>query len=196
MSSAVKESWFEALVGLGVILLALWFVQFAAARTGGRVGTGDYELRARFPNVGGVAVGTDVRVSGLKVGAVRAVTLDPKTFNAEVRFTVNGDVKLPKDSSAAITSQGLLGGSFIALVPGGAPEMLKPGEVITDTQGAADLMGLIGSVVNRSGGGAASGGAPAPAASPPPAPAAAAANGIPPETAVEPAVEPAAAPAK
>jgi phospholipid/cholesterol/gamma-HCH transport system substrate-binding protein len=79
-----------------------------------------------------------------------------------VTLTVDKAVKLPLDSSAAITSEGLLGGSFIALVPGGDPEHLAPGDEITDTQGATDLMGLIGSVINRSGSEApASGSAPA-----------------------------------
>jgi phospholipid/cholesterol/gamma-HCH transport system substrate-binding protein len=60
-------------------------------------------------------------------------------------------LKLPVDSSAAITSEGLLGGNFISLTPGADGVMLKPGEEIIETSGAADLMGLIGSVVNRSG---------------------------------------------
>ncbi len=121
-----------------------------------------YELVARFPNVTGVSVGTDVRVSGMKVGRVIAQELDPATWQAVLRLAIDRKVSLPADSSAAITSEGLLGGSFIALIPGGEEERLGPGDEIIDTQGATDLMGLVGAVINRTG------------AAPPPAPAPAA----------------------
>lgn len=110
-----------------------------------------YELVARFPNVTGVSVGTDVRVSGLKVGRVVAQELDPATWQAVVRLAIDRRVTLPADSAAAITSEGLLGGTFIALMPGGDSERLAPGDEILETQGATDLMGLVGAVINRTG---------------------------------------------
>ena len=151
MSSSLKENWLEALVGLLVIAVAAWFVTYAYARTSGNVGSGSYELTARFPNASGVSEGTDVRVSGLKIGTVTGLKLDPKTFQAIARFSLDSAVRLPSDSTAAITSQGILGGSYISLVPGGDTQMLKAGAEITDTQGSTDLMGLIGSYINRSG---------------------------------------------
>jgi phospholipid/cholesterol/gamma-HCH transport system substrate-binding protein len=155
----LKDHVAEALAGLAVLAVALWFLFFALGQTGS--GGGDrYPLTARFPNASGIAVGSDVRVSGLKVGTVTGQTLDPASFQAVLTLSVDRALKLPADSSAAITSEGLLGGSFIALVPGGDPEALRPGDEITDTQGATDLMGLIGAVINRSGGD------PAPAAPP------------------------------
>ncbi len=156
MSSSLKENWLEALVGLLVIGVAAWFVTYAYARTSGARGSdGSYELSARFPNATGVSEGTDVRVSGLKVGTVTGLKLDPKTFQAIARFSLDAAVKLPTDSTAAITSQGILGGSYISLVPGGDTAMLKPGAEIIDTQGSTDLMGLIGGYINRSGSSAA-----------------------------------------
>ncbi|WP_448581416.1 outer membrane lipid asymmetry maintenance protein MlaD [Thermaurantiacus sp.] len=133
-----------------MVLLAGWFLMFAWNRSGGGVGD-SYELIARFPNVAGVSVGTEVRVSGLKVGRVVAQELDPDTWQAVVRLAIDRKVSLPADSAAAITSEGLLGGTFIALMPGGDSERLMPGDEITDTQGATDLMGLVGSVINRTG---------------------------------------------
>lgn len=135
-----------------MLLVAGWFLVFAWNRSGSAVAD-SYELVARFPNVTGVSVGTDVRVSGMKVGRVVAQELDPKTWQAVVRMAIDRRVSLPVDSSAAITSEGLLGGSFIALMPGGEEEKLAPGDEIVDTQGATDLMGLVGAVINRSGGG-------------------------------------------
>lgn len=164
MSSLIRDHLGEALAGLAVLAIAGGFLAFALDRTG-TGGSGSYELTARFPNASGITVGSDVRVSGLKVGTVTAQRLDPASFQAIVTMAVDRNVELPADSSAAITSEGLLGGSFIALVPGGDAERLRPGDEITDTQGATDLMGLIGSVINRSGDAAA-----APGATPSPAP--------------------------
>ena len=71
---------------------------------------------------------------------------------------IDKDLQLPLDTSAAITSEGILGGNYLALAPGGDTEMLRPGDEITDTQGAVDMMSLIGSVINRTGAAQADGG--------------------------------------
>lgn len=151
MRALFKENVIEALVGLLVVVVAVWFVAFAYDRTAaGGAGSG-YVVTARFPNATGVSVGTDVRVSGIKIGTVTSQRLDPKTFQAVLQLRVADDVKFPTDSSAAITSEGILGGSYIALTPGGDTQMLKPGDEISDTQGAQDLMALMGQFINRSG---------------------------------------------
>ena len=147
MRTLLKDNVIEALVGLVVLLVAVGFVVFAYQRT--NAGTaGGYTIAARFPNATGVSAGTDVRVSGMKVGTVLASRLDEKTFQAVLDLSIDPKVKLPVDSSAAITSGGLLGGNYISLTPGGDPATLKPGDEITDTQGATDLMGLIGGYIN------------------------------------------------
>lgn len=152
MRALFKDNVVEALVGLLVVMVAVWFVGTAYARTSAGGGSG-YLLSARFPNATGINVGTDVRVSGIKIGKVETQRLDPKTFQAVVQLRVAGDVRFPTDSSAAITSEGILGGSYVALSPGGDTTMLNPGDEIVDTQGAQDLMGLMGSIINRSGSG-------------------------------------------
>src|SRR5438445_331736 len=76
-------------------------------------------LVAKFDRIDGLSVGSDVRVAGVKVGSISATAVDPKTFQANVAFTVQPSLKIPRDSSAEVTSDGLLGGKFIALVPGG-----------------------------------------------------------------------------
>lgn len=151
MQSTLRENWLEALVGLGVILLAGWFVLFAYGRTANGGGGARYEVVARFANATGVTAGTDVRVSGLKVGSVTGSSLDPKNYQALVTIALDDTVKLPIDSSAAITQQGILGGTYLSLTPGVETEVIAPGGEITDTQGSVDLMGLIGSAVNRTG---------------------------------------------
>lgn len=151
MKGLLRENSGEALVGLLVVLLAAWFVWFAWMRTGGGEKSGSIHVTALFPNAAGVTVGTDVRVSGLKIGSVTGQKLDPESYQVAVTLAIDPTVKIPADSSAAITSEGLLGSTFIALLPGGATMPLKDGDTITDTQGAIDLMGIVGQFINRSG---------------------------------------------
>lgn len=151
MKSVLRENGAEALAGLLVVLLAVWFAWFAWERTGGGGASNAIHVTAIFPNATGVSVGTDVRVAGLKVGTVATQALDPQSYQVDVTLAIDPAVKIPKDSSAVISSEGLLGSSFIALQPGGDPATLKDGDTIVDTQGAIDMMSLIGQFINKSG---------------------------------------------
>lgn len=152
MRALFKDNIIEALVGLVVVLVAVGFVSFAYSRTQAGAAGDAYVLKARFSNIAGVSPGTDVRVAGIKVGTVTRQSLDPASFQAMVELGIDRALQLPIDSSAAVTTEGLLGGTYVSLTPGGDSVMLKPGEEITETSGAADLMSLVGSIVNRSGG--------------------------------------------
>jgi phospholipid/cholesterol/gamma-HCH transport system substrate-binding protein len=149
IKSLFRENAGEALVGLLVVLLAAWFVIFAWDRTGGGTKAGSIRIIALFPNASGVTAGTDVRVSGIKVGSVTSLALDPQSYQVKVHIALDPAVKLPADSSASITSEGLLGNTFVAFTPGGSPTPLKNGDTITDTQGSMDLMALIGQFINK-----------------------------------------------
>ena len=166
MKTLFRENIAEALIGLLVVVLAVWFVLFAWGRTGGGEKAGAVRVTALFPNASGVSVGTDVRVAGLKIGSVSDQKLDPQSYQVAVTLALDPAVKLPADSSAAITSEGLLGGTYIALTPGGAEAKLKGGDTITDTQGAMDLMALIGQFINKPAAPAAGDGGAAPATAP------------------------------
>jgi phospholipid/cholesterol/gamma-HCH transport system substrate-binding protein len=157
--SLFKENAAEALIGLLVVLIALWFGWTTWQRTGGGRVRNAIEVKALFPSATGVNVGTDVRVAGIKVGQVANVSLDPKTFQAEVTLALDPNVKIPDDSSAVVASEGILGGTYMGLMPGGSPTPLKNGDMILDTQGSTDLMSLVGQFINKSGGSAPAGGA-------------------------------------
>lgn len=150
MRMILKENIVEALIGVLVVAVAAWFVAFAYGRTGGGAGDG-YHITALFNNASGVGVGTDVRVAGMTVGRVTAVTLDPQTWQAKLTLGIDRKVKLPADSSAAITSEGIMGGQFIAMMPGGDTAMMKDGDQVIETQGSVDLMGMIGQFINQTG---------------------------------------------
>ena len=152
MRSLLRENVGEALVGLFVVVFAAWFIWFAWGLTGGGDKAGAIHVTALFPNSTGINVGSDVRVAGMKVGTVTEQALDPQTFQVKVRLALDPAVKLPADSSAAITSEGFLGATFVSLVPGGDTAPLKDGDTIADTQGAMDLMSMVGQFINKSGG--------------------------------------------
>lgn len=140
----MAENRTEILAGAAVLAAAIGFLVYAGRETGATTGAGDsYELVASFRSVEGVRVGTDVRLAGVKVGTVTALELNPQTFFADARLSVQANVLLPEDSAALISSEGLLGGNFVELVPGGALDNLTPGAEIEDTQGAVSVISLM-----------------------------------------------------
>jgi phospholipid/cholesterol/gamma-HCH transport system substrate-binding protein len=142
----------ETLIGAVVVAVAVLFLIFAY-RSSGANNLGGYELTARVARVDGIAVGTDVKLSGIKVGEVSALSLDPKDYLVVVHMMLHDDVKIPTDSSLMVTSSGLLGSSYLSISPGGSDKMLAAGDRIRNTQGSIDLMSLL----SRFAGGAAGG---------------------------------------
>jgi phospholipid/cholesterol/gamma-HCH transport system substrate-binding protein len=156
----------ETLIGAAVIIIAVVFVIFTYRTTGsGRMD--GYELTAKMVRVDGLAAGTDVKVGGVKVGTIKALTLGPD-YLVTVHLDIHSDVKVPDDSSLVVTSSGLLSGSYLSIQPGGSDKMLAAGGTIKNTQGAIDMMGLLNKFVNSSSSGSSSGSStPAPAPSQP-----------------------------
>jgi phospholipid/cholesterol/gamma-HCH transport system substrate-binding protein len=128
-------------------------------------------VTAEFDNVAGVNTGTDVRLAGIKVGTVVNQSLNPDNYQAVVTMTIDPKVKLSDDTTAKITSEGLLGSNFVALDPGGSETLLADGGQIINTQGAVDIWTLISKAMfegKGSGGGDTGGGGDKPAETPPP----------------------------
>lgn len=142
----MKNNLVEALIGAAVLAFAAGFFMFTYSRTD--VGTiGGYELVAKFNRIDGLDVGADVRMSGIRVGSVLSQTIDGTSYQAIVRFTVENKLQLPVDSSAKISSDGLLGGKYLSIAPGGMDEYLEQGDELEFTQGSVDLYDLIGQAV-------------------------------------------------
>ncbi len=150
--SSTRGHFFEAGVGLVVVIVSAWIVYAFLDRTATGAGGDAIQITGYFPNVSGINVGTDVRVAGLSVGEVTRIELSPDDYQAAVHMAIDADTGLPNDSSAAISSEGILGGSYISLLPGASPDPMQDGDVILDTQGALDMTSIIGSVINDSGG--------------------------------------------
>ena len=132
--------------GTAVLVVAAGFLAYAVANTG-RGGGGGTMLTARFDNAGALPAGAEVRIAGVPVGRVVDSTIDAKTFQAVVRFTIQPTIKLPSDSSATVSTGGLLGSPFLSLAPGGSETDLKDGGQVTITQGATNLEDLLGKFI-------------------------------------------------
>jgi phospholipid/cholesterol/gamma-HCH transport system substrate-binding protein len=149
----MSENTTEIAVGAGVLALALGVLVYAGQVTGFSAGSDDrYTLTASFRSAEGVAVGTDVRLAGVKVGSISDLTLNYDNFRAEAALSLDRDLILPDDTAAMIASEGLLGGNFIELVPGGSAFNFEDGQVIADTQGSVSLINLLLKFVTASGG--------------------------------------------
>lgn len=134
----------EVLTGAGVLVIAAAFLIYMA-QVGGLTtgGTGDATYTASFRSAEGIGVGTDVRLAGVKVGSVLDMALDPATFRAETVLSVDPEVQLPEDTAIVISTEGLLGGSFVELLPGGSAFTLDPGSEIVDTQSSVSVVQLL-----------------------------------------------------
>lgn len=133
----------EILAGGAVLAAAIGFVIYAAQGVGLAGADGTYDLKASFRSVEGITLGSDVRMAGVKVGTITAIDLNPATYFADATVSVQDSLLLPDDSAILISSEGLLGGNFIELVPGGSDTNLQPGAEIEDTQGSVSLITLL-----------------------------------------------------
>ena len=137
----------EVLIGAAVLVIAAGFLAFAVAHSG-RASSSGYKLRAQFDHVDGLTDGADVRIAGVKVGSVIAMNIDPKTFLAEVTFTVRDGLLFCRRTPAPeITSESLLGGKYLNLSPGGDEKDLAAGGTITITQSSISIEQLLGKFI-------------------------------------------------
>jgi phospholipid/cholesterol/gamma-HCH transport system substrate-binding protein len=143
----------EVLVGAAVLAGAIGFAVFAGQSTGVSTPGGEgYTLEASFRSIEGISVGTDVRLAGVKIGTVTGMELNPETYRADTTVSIRDTVAIPDDSAIVVSSEGLLGGNFIEIMPGGSPFMFEPGDTISDTQGAVSLISLFLKFVSGDGG--------------------------------------------
>ncbi len=141
-----RNNYFEIIVGTFVLICAAWFFfnSFKSAKI--RTNSG-YLVMAKFDDAGGIESGSDVKISGVKVGFVENFNLDAQTFRAILQLNIDNAVKLPLDTSAKIVSSGLLGEKYVELNPGGDEENLKNGEEIQYTQSSVNFEQLLGKFI-------------------------------------------------
>lgn len=136
----------ETVMGAVVLLVAGLFVFFAYDMAQVQTTSG-YTVNATFSRIGGLTSGSDVRISGIKVGTVTDTRLDPKTYYADVTLSIEPGVELPSDTVASVSSEGLLGGKYVRLEPGQAKERIADGGSITKTQDYRTLEDQVGDII-------------------------------------------------
>lgn len=140
----MSENRLEIAMGAAVLAVAIGFLVYAGQIAGVQAtGRDGYALNASFRSAEGISVGTDVRLAGVKIGAVSGMELDRETFRADVTLRIAEGIEIPDDSTAAVSAEGLLGGTFVEIIPGGSPFALDPGGEFFDTQGSVSLIGLL-----------------------------------------------------
>lgn len=137
---------FETIVGAVVLAVAIFFFHYVYSRSSLKDMDG-YHLIAKFDKIDGLSEGADVKINGVKVGKVLSLELDQSSFLVIVEFGVSEKIKLPNDSSANVASEGLFGGKYMAITPGGSKEALNPGGEIENTSGPLDLESLLGKFI-------------------------------------------------
>ena len=138
----------ETLIGGVVLAAAAGFLIFAANTAEVAVGGSGYEVSAKFRRAEGINAGGDVRIAGVKVGTVRSMELDPRTYQAVLVLMIRDGVELPDDTTAKITAAGLLGDNFVALAPGASEYMLEPGDEIQFTQSSISITDMAGKLIH------------------------------------------------
>ncbi|MEM6824841.1 MAG: outer membrane lipid asymmetry maintenance protein MlaD [Pseudomonadota bacterium] len=133
----------EVITGGLVVAAAAGFLVYASQFVGSGIEDGSYAMSASFRSAEGITVGTDVRLAGVKVGTVTSMNLNPETFRAETTISINDAVVLPDDTALVVASEGLLGGSFLEILPGGSPFNYDPGAEILDTESSVSLISLL-----------------------------------------------------
>ena len=142
----MRRNAIETVMGAVVLLVAGVFVFFAYDMAQVKAVAG-YEVTALFYKIGGLNEGSDVRISGIKVGTVVDHELDSESYDARVRMTITREVKLPVDTVASIASEGLLGGKYVRLEPGTDKSVIKDGGTITKTKDFRSLEDQVGEII-------------------------------------------------
>lgn len=136
----------ETIMGLVVLLIALLFLAFAYNVSDLQVVKG-YTLSAEFMKVGGLSTGSDVRINGIKVGTVTSQNLNNDDYTVKVTFSISSDVRLPKDSTVSIVSDGLMGDKFVKIEPGKSKEFLEDGDSFAKTKDFKTIEDMVGEII-------------------------------------------------
>ena len=136
----------ETIMGIVVLIVAVFFLFFAYRVSDLQVVKG-YELSAKFLKVGGISVGSDVRINGIKVGTVIEQKLNPDDYMVDLTLSIASDIKLPNDSVVAIVGDGLMGNKFIKIEPGKSSDYLTDGDEFENTKDFKSLEDMVGEII-------------------------------------------------
>tara|TARA_A100001015_G_scaffold82754_1_gene91805 strand:+ start:1477 stop:1917 length:441 start_codon:yes stop_codon:yes gene_type:complete len=146
----MKTYSFEFIVGLIAIFVAGWFLINVLLKSDEISNFGEVtKYSASFDDVSGISVGSDIKLAGVTIGRVKKLKLDTLSYTAEMVLEISSKIKLPSDSEIVITSESLLGGSYVSISPGGSDTFMQENEKFSYTQSSLSLNSLLQKFFSR-----------------------------------------------
>ena len=140
----MKINFLDAFLGLLVLLVSGIFLFYIYVTVDTKLFKNDkFQLHARFDNIDGIVAGSKVKLSGVNIGTVKSISLEPENFYAFITMDFDKEYNFPEDTEASVQLEGLLGGSFISILPGGSDVILLKNQEILYTQGSTSLLNLM-----------------------------------------------------
>ena len=140
----MKINFLDAFLGLLVLLASGIFIFYIYVTVDANLFKNDkFQLHARFDNIDGIVTGSKVKLSGVNIGTVRSISLEPENFYAFITIDFDKEYNFPDDTEASVQLEGLLGGSYISILPGGSDVILLKNQEILYTQGSKSLINLM-----------------------------------------------------
>ena len=140
----MKINFVDVILGFFVLLITLMFLFYVYLVLDTKIFKSDvFRLNARFDNIDGIVTGSKVKLSGVNIGTVNNITLEPEDFYALITMDFDKRYSFPDDTEASVQVEGLLGGSYISILPGGSDVLLSNNQEILYTQGATSLLNLM-----------------------------------------------------
>ena len=140
----MKINFLDAFLGFAVLLITGLFIFYVYITLDTKIFKKDgFRLHARFENIDGIVTGSKVKLSGVNIGTVKSISLEPDSYYAFITMNFDKKFSFPDDTEASVQLEGLLGGSYISILPGGSDVMLLNGQEILYTQGSTSLLNLM-----------------------------------------------------
>ena len=147
----MKVNFIDAFLGFVILLVTGLFLFYVYLTVDTKLFKAEaFLLHARFENIDGIVVGSKVKLSGVNIGVVKSISIDPESFYAKVAMSFDKEFSFPDDTEASVQLEGLLGGSYISILPGGSDIMLFNNQEILYTQGSTSLLNLMLKFANTS----------------------------------------------
>ena len=140
----MKINILDAFLGFTVLLITGLFLFYVYITLDTKLFKSDgFRLHARFENIDGIVTGSKVKLSGVNIGTVKSISLEPESYYAFITMNFDKKFSFPDDTEASVQLEGLLGGSYISILPGGSDVMLSNDQEILYTQGSTSLLNLM-----------------------------------------------------